>query len=373
MQRCPISHSPAAKAGDHSELHDFFQLAESEGALSGPLPERLAAAVAAQAAKQAIPFAEAELAFAARVAWRNEARCIGRLYWRSLLVRDCRDVTTSSGMYAALCDHLELATRDGNIRPVMTLFAPAESGHTGPVIRNRQLAGYAGYRERGSVLGDPLNCAFTEEARALGWEPPKNRSAFDLLPWILSGRDEGPVLYPAPAHLIKEVSLSHPTLPWFRNLGLRWYAVPVVSDMILRVGGTEFPAAPFSGWYMGTEIGSRNLADEGRYNLLPVVAEKMGLRPDQRASLWRERALVELNAAVLHSFSEAGCRIVDHHTASAEFGRFCTQEESAGRPVSARWDWIVPPLAGSATPVFHQKMCDLRLRPEFTRPAEAAD
>jgi nitric-oxide synthase len=124
---------------------------------------------------------------------------------------------------------------------------------------------------------------------------------------------------------------------------------------------------------MGTEIGSRNLADEGRYNLLPVVAEKMGLRPDQRASLWRERALVELNAAVLHSFSEAGCRIVDHHTASAEFGRFCTQEESAGRPVSARWDWIVPPLAGSATPVFHQKMCDLRLRPEFTRPAEAAD
>src|ERR1700678_169452 len=29
-----------------------------------------------------------ELAFAARVAWRNSSRCIGRMYWRTLRVRD---------------------------------------------------------------------------------------------------------------------------------------------------------------------------------------------------------------------------------------------------------------------------------------------
>lgn len=367
MQKCPFHQSPVASAADGEEIHDFFRLAAVEGALSGSLPERVTAAVAAVAAGRVSALSEEELAFAARVAWRNQARCIGRLYWRSLRVRDCRAVTNAVEMYAALCEHLELATRDGDIRPVMTVFAPAERGHVGPLIRNRQLAGYAGYRERGAVLGDPSNCGFTEEALALGWEPPRVRTAFDLLPWMLIGRDERPALYPVPRNLVKEVPLWHPTLSWFRELGLKWYAVPVVCDMVLRVAGTEYPAAPFSGWYMGTEIGSRNLADEGRYNLLPVVAEKMGLSIDAPATLWKERALVELNAAVLHSFADAGCRIVDHHTASEEFGRFCAQEKAAGRDVSAAWDWIVPPLAGAATPVFHQTMCDRQLRPEIKR------
>lgn len=38
-----------------------------------------------------------ELAFGARVAWRNAARCIGRLYWRSLVVRDLRHVSSPTG------------------------------------------------------------------------------------------------------------------------------------------------------------------------------------------------------------------------------------------------------------------------------------
>ena len=39
---------------------------------------------------------QAELAFAARVAWRNSSRCIGRLYWRSLRVRDRRQVSSAA-------------------------------------------------------------------------------------------------------------------------------------------------------------------------------------------------------------------------------------------------------------------------------------
>jgi nitric oxide synthase oxygenase domain/subunit len=35
-----------------------------------------------------------ELTFGARVAWRNAARCIGRLYWCSLRVRDLRHLLT---------------------------------------------------------------------------------------------------------------------------------------------------------------------------------------------------------------------------------------------------------------------------------------
>jgi nitric-oxide synthase len=44
-----------------------------------------------------------ELAFAARIAWRNAARCIGRLYWQGLAVRDYRHVTTSAEMLDPLC------------------------------------------------------------------------------------------------------------------------------------------------------------------------------------------------------------------------------------------------------------------------------
>lgn len=47
------------------------------------------------------------------------------------------------------------------------------------------------------------------------------------------------------------------------------------------------------------------------------------------------------------SVAAAGCRSVDHPTASDEFGRFCALEKNAGRPVAAQWDWIAPPLAGA--------------------------
>ncbi len=345
----------------------FFREAEAAGVLREPAVQRYEACRREEMAGRVVTLTPAELGFGARLAWRNNARCIGRLFWQSLLVRDCRDVADSLGVYAALCEHLNLATRGGDIRPVMTVFAPAELGRRAPRIRNHQLAGYAGYAAGGVVLGDPKNVAITAEAIALGWEPPRVRSAFDLLPWIIVGRDERPALYPVPAGLVREVELSHPTLAGFAGLGLKWYAVPVVCDLSLRIAGAEFPLAPFSGWYMGTEIGSRNLGDEARYNLLPVVARLMGLDLAEPGSLWKDRALIELNAAVLHSFAAAGCRIADHHTASNEFMRFCAAEERAGRAVSAQWDWVVPPLSGSATPVFHRPMRDLQLQPALCR------
>ena len=55
---------------------------------------------------------------------------------------------------------------------------------------------------------------------------------------------------------------------WFSKLGLQWYVVPAVSNMLFDCGGLQFPAAPFNGWYMATEIGARNLGDVTRYNQL---------------------------------------------------------------------------------------------------------
>ena len=138
--------------------------------------------------------------------------------------------------------------------------------------------------------------------------------------------------------------------------------MPVVCDIELRLAAAVYPAAPFSGWYIATEIGSRNLADEACYNLLPRLARRLRLDLTAPASLGRERAIVEPNAAVLHSFAAAACRIADHHTASDEFLRYCALEKAGG---SAEWDWIVPLLAGGATAVFHQPRQNLQLRPEL--------
>jgi nitric-oxide synthase len=72
-----------------------------------------------------------------------------------------------------------------------------------------------------------------------------------------------------------------------------------------------------------------------------------------------------LNEAVLHSYSVAGVKLVDHHTASDEFMRFIAREKTDARPVSARWDWIVPPLSGSTTRVFHEPMAEFPTTPDF--------
>jgi len=297
---------------------------------------------------------------ACRMAWRNAVRCIGRLHWRSLKVIDARLSATHDDMVESLIQHLQQATNGGRIRPVMSVFAPKEQGTSareaalGMRIWNQQLLGYAGYRDRdGRVLGDPLNAEITQVALDLGWRPPHSRTRFDLLPWVLQCNGRLKVC-PIPPMLVREVALRHPRYDWFEKLGLRWYVLPVISSMLLATGDALHPCAPFNGWYMGTEIGSRDLGDAQRYDQLPVIAEQLGLNMASYRSLWRDHAMLVLNEAVLHSFESDGVRLVDHHQAAAEFMQFCAAEAVENRVVSADWSWIVPPMSGSATPVFHR-------------------
>ncbi|HUY49111.1 MAG TPA: nitric oxide synthase oxygenase [Streptosporangiaceae bacterium] len=308
-----------------------------------------------------------ELAFGARVAWRNSSRCIGRLYWKSLQVRDRREVDTADGVAAECAEHLRAATNGGRIRPTITIFPPDAPGRSSPRIWNEQLVRYAGYRQPdGTVRGEPCSAALTSLAMGLGW-PSDGQGRFDILPLIISTADEGPRVFDLPPGAALEVHLIHPRFPWFGELGLRWYAVPVISDMCLEIGGICYPAAPFNGWYMGTEIGARNLADCGRYNQLPEIAARMGLDMSGDRSLWRDLALVELNLAVLHSFDTAGVTITDHHTESHRFLAHLDREERAGRICPADWTWIVPPISGAATEVFHRYYVDADLRPAYRR------
>ena len=308
-----------------------------------------------------------ELEFGARVAWRNSSRCIGRLYWKSLKIRDRREVDTAAGVAAECAAHLRAVTNHGRIRPAITVFAPDTPARRGPRIWNEQLVRYAGYREPdGSVRGEPSSARLTDLARALGWESD-GQGRFDVLPLVISTPDESPQVFELPADAVTEVHLIHPRFPWFGELGLQWYAVPVICDMCLEIGGICYPAAPFNGWYMGTEIGARNLADPGRYNQLPEIAARMGLDTTRDRSLWRDLALVELNLAVLHSFETAGVTITDHHTESRRFLTHLAREERAGRVCPADWTWIVPPISGSATEVFHRYYSDAELRPAYAR------
>lgn len=123
----------------------------------------------------------------------------------------------------------------------------------------------------------------------------------------------------------------------------------MISDRKLEIGGISYNSAPFNGWYMGTEIGARNLADDFRYDMLPQIASLMGLDTRSNSSLWKDRALVELNAAVLYSFNKDGVSIVDHHTAAQQFKNFEEDEKNQGRDLTGDWTWLIPPVSCCCT------------------------
>jgi nitric-oxide synthase len=309
-----------------------------------------------------------ELTFGARVAWRNSARCIGRLYWNSLRVRDRREVTAAADIAEEATTHLREATNGGRIRPMITVFAPDAPGRPGPRILSSQLVRYAGYEIADDVIiGDPANTGLTRLAEATGWRGGRPVGRFDILPLLVQEAGASVTRHEFPADAILEVAIEHPEFRWFSDLGLRWHAVPVISDMYLDIGGVCYPAAPFNGWYMGTEIGSRNLGDSNRYAQLPIIAAHMGLTTHSDRSLWKDKALTELNLAVLYSYAAAGVMITDHHTESARFLQHIEREERHGRACPADWTWIVPPAASSATPVFHRYYQDFDQTPNFYR------
>jgi nitric-oxide synthase len=307
-----------------------------------------------------------ELEHGARVAWRNSARCIGRHHWNALEVRDKRHLDDPAAIFEACVDHIRLSTHDGRIRPLITVFGPARPGRPHWRIWNPQLIRYAGWRQPdGSILGDPLHAGLTQAVCELGWKGGTG-GRFDLLPLVIQRSDQRPHLFDLPRGVVLEVALTHPELAWFEDLRLRWHALPAISDMRLEIGGVCYPCAPFSGWYMGTEIGARNLSDERRYNLLPEIAGRLGLDTSRSSTLWKDRALVELNRAVLHSYRARGVAIIDHHTAAKQFTFHERREGELGRAVPGDQIWLVPPMSASTMRVFHHPpFPDLDLRPNF--------
>ncbi len=335
----------------------FLRAFYSETRRSG-LTVRLEQVAAEIARSGTYQLTAAELAHGAKLAWRHSARCVGRAYWPALTVRDLRHIQTPDEVFAEVRAHLKAAWNGGQIKPLISVFGP------GVRIINDQIIRYAGH---GHGLGDPQNAELTRFVLAHGWSLPECPGPFDVLPLAIEWRGQVHLYSLAPED-VQEVTLTHPTCPDFAALGLKWHALPVISDMQLEVGGLTFDCAPFNGWYLQTEIAARNLADAQRYDQLPGVARALGLDTRRERTLWRDRALLELNVATLHSFDTAGVKLADHHSVSRHFVRFEAREQRAGRGVQGRWSWLISPLSPATSAIWHRQYReDEAVRPAFLR------
>lgn len=293
-----------------------------------------------------------ELEYGARVAWRNSNRCIGRLFWNNLTVRDLRHIKDEEAFVEEIESHIKDATNDGKIKPMISIFNNEFE------IKNEQLLRYAGYETK----GEPKSKHLTQFLQTLGWQVPE--ADFNLLPLVYRKEDNWKY-HTYKDGVVTEVEIFHPEYPKLSELKLRWYATPIISNMELEIGGVSYHTAPFNGWYMETEIGVRNFTDSYRYNKLKEIAEAFNLDTKRTDSFWRDRALVEFNYAVYHSFKEKGVSIVDHFTASKQFKLFEQNEQKENRSVTGKWSWLAPPLSPSLVHNYHYGFNDEEKRPNF--------
>jgi nitric-oxide synthase len=101
-----------------------------------------------------------------------------------------------------------------------------------------------------------------------------------------------------------------------------------------------------------------------------IVTRRLGLDTSSERTLRRDRALVEMVRAVQHSFDVAGVTMDDHHNESCRILTHVERVERAGRRCPADWSWIVPPVSGGVTPVYHRYYDepDPSTRPAFLMP-----
>jgi nitric-oxide synthase, bacterial len=142
---------------------------------------------------------EEELAFGARVAWRNHGRCIGRIYWESLEVVDCRQISEPAAMMDRMCSHMRETLGDGRIRSMISVFAPVQPNQIPAYFESAQITQYAGYAQKdGSVIGDRQNVEFTRIAMSLGFRPPEPIGPFDLLPVLIRDKNDRRIVFDLP-------------------------------------------------------------------------------------------------------------------------------------------------------------------------------
>lgn len=120
------------------------------------------------------------------------------------------------------------------------------------MIWNHQVLAFAGYEsEDGSILGDPISRELTKAIIELGWDPPEPKSRWDLLPIVTMADGDVPIIAELPENLRKLVEIRHPQYgKEFEVLDLKWVTFPALSRLGFDIGGVQYTAAPFIGWYV---------------------------------------------------------------------------------------------------------------------------
>ncbi|PWY93109.1 nitric oxide synthase [Aspergillus sclerotioniger CBS 115572] len=315
-----------------------------------------------------------ELRYGLQLAWRNSRKCIMRSRYQELELCDLRHIQTSVEMVTALLEEITKSFNDGQIRPTVFAFPPKSVDGEGPMFWNKQVLGFAAYElDDGSVLGDPSNIQLTRDMIDLGWTPPCPKTRWDLLPIVAMAENDAPAMVELPDRLRRLIDIEHPDYPGFGKLGLKWYQFPALSRLGFDIGGVQYTAAPFLGWYMDAEIGVRNLADTFRYDSLPDVAKVIGFDidsyrqrqeysevramedlPDYEQLRWLSRAQAELNYAVRCSFLKRGVTCVGTLAASSDWCQYDDDYAAKnGYRLNSDPYWISPPQ-GSIVPIWHR-------------------
>lgn len=197
-----------------------------------------------------------ELEFGIRRAWRNARKCIMRSHCDELKLCDLRGVTSSAEMVSELVNGVCNAYNGGNVQPTVFAFPARNSNARGPMIWNHQVLQFAGYETGcGTILGDPTSVEVTSAMLDLGWQPPEPKGRWDLLPLVAMAEDDGPAMMELPADLRKLINIRHPKyVTEFERLDLKWVAFPALTRLGFDIGGVQYTASPFIGWYASSSI-----------------------------------------------------------------------------------------------------------------------
>ena len=375
LDRCPIAHDATTAAASGRSAVDVQEqtllLLRQPDMLRITSAGRRDAIVAGLRDTGRVDLTEKELRTAVKTAWRNNSRCLGRQWWPAMQLRDRTLLTTAAEVADAAAEHLRWVMRTGSRRgqliPAVSLFAADQPGHEpGIEIPNEQLIRFAGYRDGATVIGDPRNLDLTAMLIKAGWRPPSRPGRFDVLPLGIRTQRDGLTLHELPDDAVVLVDLQHPEHPWFAELGLRWHAVPAISNMHVDLCGRRWPAV-FSGVYVLFEL-AKNLGDPDRYNMLPVIAAALGLDIEEPSGLWRLRAKTVLAEAIWCSFRRDGIAIWSDIYAADSHVEFEDAEEDEGRPVSGDGRWLTPTVATSEAATYRREYTDLKLRPNIVYP-----